>query len=78
MREVPRAHPGQILLLDWLEPMNISQSTLAKALDVPPRQINKIVHGKLGISSDTALRLAAFFGTDAESWINLQTHYDLN
>ena len=76
MREIPLAHPGEILLEDWLEPMNISQYALAKAIDVPPRRINEIVKGKRAITADTALRLAAFFNTDAQSWLNLQSHYD--
>ena len=76
MREIPLAHPGEILLEDWLKPMNISQYALAKAIDVPPRRINEIVKGKRAITADTALRLAAFFNTDAQSWLNLQSHYD--
>lgn len=76
MREVELVHPGEILLEDWLKPMGISQYALAKAIDVPPRRINEIVLGKRGISVDTALRLAVFFGTDAQSWLNLQNHYD--
>ena len=76
MREIPLAHPGEILLEDWLKPMNISQYALAKAIDVPPRRINEIVKGKRAITADTALRLAAFFNTDAQSWLNLQGHYD--
>lgn len=76
IREVPLVHPGEILLEDWLKPLNISQYALAKAIDVPPRRINEIIHGKRGITADTALRLAAFFGTDAQSWLNLQSHYD--
>lgn len=75
-REIPLSHPGVILLEDWLKPMGISQYALAKAIDVPPRRINEIVHGLRGITVDTALRLGAFFGTDAQSWVNLQTHYD--
>lgn len=75
-RTVPLAHPGEILLEDWLKPLNISQYALAKAIDVPPRRINEIVQGKRAITADTALRLAAFFGTDAQSWLNLQSHYD--
>ena len=59
-----------------LKPMNISQYALAKAIDVPPRRINEIVKGKRAITADTALRLAAFFNTDAQSWLNLQSHYD--
>ena len=57
--------------------MGLSQYALAKAIDVPPRRINEIVKGLRGITADTALRLAAFFGTDAQSWANLQTDYDL-
>jgi antitoxin HigA-1 len=75
-REVPYPHPGEILLEEFLKPMGISQYALAKAIEVPPRRINEIVHGLRGITADTALRLAAFFGTDAQSWLNLQTHYD--
>ncbi len=75
-RKVPLIHPGVILLEDWLKPMNISQYAIAKAIDVPPRRINEIVKGLRGITVDTALRLSVFFGTDAQSWINLQTHYD--
>ena len=75
-REVPLMHPGVILLEDWLKPMSISQNALAKAIDVPPRRINEVVKGLRGITMDTALRLSVFFGTDAQSWINLQTHYD--
>lgn len=75
-RQIPLEHPGSILLEDWLKPLGISQYALAKAIDVPPRRINEIVKGLRGISVDTALRLAAFFGTDAQSWVNLQAHYD--
>ncbi|MBW7566320.1 HigA family addiction module antidote protein [Chromobacterium subtsugae] len=76
-REVALVHPGQILLLDWLEPMGISQYALAQATEVPPRRINEIVHGKRAISIDTALRLGTFFGVDPQFWVNLQSHYDL-
>lgn len=76
MREIPLSHPGEILNEDFLKPLGISQYALAKAIGVPPRRINEIVQGKRGISTDTALRLAVFFGADAQSWINLQTHYD--
>lgn len=75
-REIPLSHPGVILLEDWLKPMGISQYALAKAIDVPARRINEIVKGLRGITVDTALRLGAYFGTDAQSWINLQTHFD--
>ena len=77
MREVPLTHPGQILLLDWLEPMDISQYALAKAIEVPPRRINEIVKGQRAITPDTALRLGAFFGVESQFWMNLQSHYDM-
>jgi len=61
---------------DWLKPMGVSQYALAKAIGVPARRINEIFHDKRGITADTAVRFAAFFGTDAQSWMNLQTGYD--
>jgi addiction module HigA family antidote len=70
-------HPGEILLEEFLEPMGISQYRLAKSLQVPPRRINEIIHGKRRISADTALRLARFFGTSERFWMNLQVRYDL-
>lgn len=70
-------HPGEILLEDFLKPMGISQYRLAKDTNVPARRINEIVQGKRSITADTALRLARFFGTSPELWINLQTHYEL-
>lgn len=76
MREIPLIHPGEILLEEWLIPLEISQYALAKAISVPPRRINEIVKGKRAITPDTAVRLAAFFGTEAQSWLNLQSHYD--
>lgn len=76
MREVPLVHPGEILLKDWLEPMGITQYALAKAIQVPRRRINEIVQGHRAITADTATRLAAFFGVDAEGWMALQAHYD--
>lgn len=75
-REVPLATPGEILALDWLEPMGISQYALAKAIGVPARRINEIVKGERAITADTAVRLGAYFGVDPQSWMNLQTHYD--
>ena len=70
-------HPGEILLEEFLKPMDISQYRLAKDISVDPRRINEIVHGKRAISADTALRLGRFFGTSARFWLNLQSHYDL-
>jgi addiction module HigA family antidote len=76
-RDMPPVHPGEILMEDFLKPMGITQYRLAKSIGVPQRRIGEIVHGKRAITADTALRLALFFGTDAQSWMNLQTHYDL-
>ena len=71
-------HPGEVLLEDFLKPLGLTQYRLAKALSVPPRRINEIVHGSRAVSADTALRLARFFGTSARFWLNLQTGYDLD
>ena len=76
-REIKWPHPGEILMEEWLVPMKLSQYALAKAIHVPPSRINEIVKGRRGITVDTALRLAAFFGTDPNSWINLQIGYDI-
>ncbi|NLB30656.1 MAG: HigA family addiction module antidote protein [Alcaligenaceae bacterium] len=76
-REIPLSHPGEILLEDWLKPLGISQYALAKAIDVPARRINEIVKGIRSITPDTAVRLAVFFNTDAQSWLALQNHYDI-
>ena len=70
-------HPGEILLEEFLNPLGISQYRLAKEISVPPRRINEIVHGKRGISADTALRLSRFFGTSERFWLNLQLRFDL-
>jgi addiction module HigA family antidote len=70
-------HPGEILLEEFLNPLEISQYRLAKEINVSPRRINEIVHGKRSISADTALRLARYFGTTDRFWLNLQTRYDL-
>lgn len=75
--EIVLATPGEILNEEFLLPMDISQYALAKAINVPARRINEIVHGKRAITPDTALRLSRFFGTSDEFWINLQAHYDL-
>ena len=65
------------LLEEFLDPMEISQYRLAKSISVPPRRINEIVHGKRSITADTALRLARYFGTSEQFWMNLQSRYDL-
>lgn len=75
-REVALAHPGEILLKDWLEPLGITQYALAKAIDVPRRRINEIVLGRRAITADTATRLGAFFGVEPEGWLALQAHFD--
>jgi addiction module HigA family antidote len=77
-RDMPSVHPGEILFEDFLKPMGITQYRLAKSIGVPQRRIGEIIAGKRSITADTALRLARLFGTDAESWINLQAHYDLD
>jgi addiction module HigA family antidote len=71
-------HPGEILLHDFLQPMGISAHALAVRTRMPATRISEIIHGRRSISSDTALRLARFFGVSAEFWINLQTAYDLS
>ncbi len=76
-RQIVLAHPGEMLLEDFLKPLGISQYRLAKDTKVPPRRINEIVKGLRGISTDTALRLAIYFDMSPEFWINLQSHYDL-
>jgi antitoxin HigA-1 len=74
---MPPVHPGEILLEDFLSPLDVSQYQLAKELGVPARRINEIVHGQRRISADTALRLARYFGTSERFWMNLQARYDL-
>ncbi|MCP3655154.1 MULTISPECIES: HigA family addiction module antitoxin [Herbaspirillum] len=70
-------HPGEILREEFLAPINLSANALAIALHVPATRIGEIVNERRGISPDTALRLARFFGGDAQSWLNLQMTYDL-
>lgn len=70
-------HPGEILLREFLEPMEISQYRLAKDITVPARRINEIVHGTRAITADTALRLARYFRTSERFWLNLQARFDL-
>lgn len=74
---LPNIHPGEILLEEFLQPLGLSQTRLAKELGVPPRRINEIVLGKRSITPDTALRLARYFGTSERFWLGLQTDYDL-
>lgn len=70
-------HPGEILMEDFIEGFGITQNKLAVSIGVPPRRINEIVHGKRGITADTAVRLSRYFGNSAEFWMNLQSHYEL-
>jgi len=77
MQKIEPIHPGVILLEEFLQPLNISQNALARALKVPPRRINEIVNKKRAITVDTALRLSKYFGNSAEFWINLQSKYEL-
>lgn len=77
MKRLPNIHPGEVLLAEFLEPMDISQNALARAMGVPPRRINEIVLGKRAITADTALRLARAFGTSESFWMGLQADYDL-
>ena len=70
-------HPGEVLLEDFLKPLGLSANALAKALRVPAPRINDVVRGRRGVSADTAMRLARYFGGDARSWLNLQTAHDL-
>lgn len=70
-------HPGEILQEEFLTPLGVTQNRLAVSIGVPPRRINEIVHGKRGITADTALRLARYFSTSSEFWMNLQTRFEL-
>lgn len=71
-------HPGEVLLEEFLIPMNISQNRLGLDISVPPRRINEIIHGKRGISADTALRLAQYFNMSPQFWLGLQMEYELD
>jgi addiction module HigA family antidote len=76
-REIAPIHPGEILLEEFLNPMDISQYRLSKDINVDPRRINEIVHGDRSITADTAFRLGRYFGMSPQFWLNLQSHYDL-
>ena len=77
MPTIAPIHPGEILIEEFLEPLQVSQNRLAVAIGVSPRRINEIVHGKRRVTADTALRLARSFGTTDRFWLNLQTRFDL-
>ena len=76
-KKMAPVHPGEVLLEEFLDPMEITQYRLAKAINVPARRINEIVLGKRAITADTSLRLARYFGTSERFWMNLQARYDL-
>ncbi|MBK7952421.1 MAG: HigA family addiction module antidote protein [Deltaproteobacteria bacterium] len=76
-RKLDPIHPGEILMEEFLNPLEITQYRLAKEISVPARRINEIVQGKRGISADTALRLSRYFGMSERFWIDLQSHYDI-
>jgi addiction module HigA family antidote len=77
-KKLSPVHPGEVLMEEFLKPMNLSQNRLALSIGVHPRRINEIVLEKRGITADTALRLARFFGTSAEFWLGLQKDYELD
>ena len=77
MNKITPVHAGEILFEEFMQPFELSQNALAKALHVTPRRINEIVNKKRSITADTALRLAKFFGNSAEFWMNLQNRFDL-
>jgi addiction module HigA family antidote len=76
-QKLPNIHPGEVLLEEFLQPLEISQNALARAIKVPPRRINEIVLGKRRITADTAVRLARALGTSERFWLGLQNDYDL-
>ena len=77
MTRLEPVHPGEILKHDFMEPFALSSTALAKAIGVTPARINEIVRCRRGITAETALRLARYFNTDAQSWMNLQDRYEL-
>lgn len=76
-KTMPPIHPGEILLEEFLQPLKISQNRLSLETGIPAPRINAIVNGKRGITADTALRLARYFGNSAEFWMGLQAQFDL-
>ncbi len=77
MKKLSNVHPGEVLNEEFLAPLGISQNALARAMAVPPRRINEIVHGARAVTADTALRLAIVLGTTPQFWLGLQADYDL-
>ena len=76
-RDIPPVHPGEILKLEFLEPLDLSVNALSRAIKVPRTRLNDIVRGRRGVTADTAMRLARYFGVSAQFWMNLQSHYEL-
>lgn len=76
-RDIPPVHPGEILKVEFLEPLGLSVNALSQAIKVPRTRLNDIVRGHRGITADTAMRLARYFRTTAQFWMNLQSHYEL-
>jgi len=76
--KIPPLHPGEVLLEEFLKPLNISQNQLGRDLGVSARRINEIIHGKRSITANTALRLARYFGNSPQFWLGLQIDYDLD
>ena len=76
-KKLPPVHPGEILLHDFMEPLGLSQSALAKAIGVTPMRVSQIVRRQRAITADTALRLSRYFGTRPGWWLDLQSFYDL-
>lgn len=74
---LPPIHPGEILREEYMKPFELSANALARAIGVTPARVNEIANEQRGITADTALRLATYFGTDAQSWMNLQKNYEL-
>jgi addiction module HigA family antidote len=77
MKKLPNIHPGEVLFEEFLKPLDISQNKLARAMGVPPRRINEIVHGKRAVTADTAIRLARALSMSEQFWMGLQADYDL-
>lgn len=77
MTNLPPVHPGEILHEEFMQPLGLSSNALARAIGVTPARVNDIVRGRRGISADSALRLARFFGTSVDVWMNLQHRYDV-
>lgn len=76
-KPLPPVHPGEILREEYMRPFGLSANALANAIGVTAARVNEIANERRGITADTALRLATYFGTDAQSWLNLQKNYEL-